>query len=59
MDLIVHECKKTCGWDDATMSKWLLEAFGVRGNNAKETLTLEVFSKIMCGIDAALVAGGK
>ena len=59
MDFIVSECTVGAGWAKDVMSKWLFEAFGVRASNAKETLTLEVFGKIMAGIDQALTAGGK
>lgn len=60
MDAIVHWATKEAGWDAATvMSPWLFETFGVRANNAKETLTLEKFRLIMGGIDQALTAAGR
>lgn len=50
---------KGCGWESATMNQYLLESFGVRGNNAATTLTLAVFKKIMAGIDTALANAGR
>lgn len=59
MGFIVSECKEKCGWDATTMSKWLLDTFGVRNANVKETLTLAMFKRIAAGIDTALTAAGR
>lgn len=58
MDLILAG-KAECGWDGATFTKWLFDTFGVTNQNRAEKLTLEVFKKIMGGIDAALTSAGR
>lgn len=59
MNLVVHYATKEAGWTAAQMSQWLLDTYGVRNNNAKETFTLDVFRKAMAGIDSALKAAGR
>jgi hypothetical protein len=59
VDFIVNGCKVDCGWDGPTMSKWLLDTFGVRAANMKETLTLATFKRIMTGVDTALTSAGR
>lgn len=59
LKLIVEECTKTVGWDVPTMSKWLVDAYGLTNSNKKETLTFGMFKLIMNTIDGVLTKAGR
>lgn len=60
IDFIVAEATQKAGWASGDLTKWLLEAFGVRMANVKETLTLRTFKRIMAGVALGIAnrAGG-
>lgn len=57
---IVEVGSKQCGWDTKTqLSPWLLQSYNVSNSNKAETLTSEVFFKIMKAMDDVLTQAGR